>query len=296
MRGGCEATLTSIFSWALWARHHRKNPSALTEPQASVPRISMLVTTVSTTDTWPRTELATVSKNNSALKLPGRSVLWSTDCQARLSLCWKGNSEEISVKSHFTFGMSNTEKCRNVLTKGSLTQKSASVSCETWAVANSDNYGLILFMAWFGVMLVVSLELGQLTPAEKVALYVEYTMPGHLWLLEAAETASAAGQLSAGGIKQLRSLVTGYGHFHPHSWLQFSPGLHWSLWMNGCAKRGTWPMCSHGQQMCFCTMEAKSSTAWLSYQGDIAGNAVKWSHLSLRMRSRHTGETGMGFF
>lgn len=42
-------------------------------------------------------------------------------------------------------------------------------------------------------------------------------MPGHLWLLEAAETASAAGQLSAAGIKQPRSLVTGYGHFHPHS-------------------------------------------------------------------------------
>lgn len=58
-------------------------------------------------------------------------------------------------------------------------------------------------------MLVVSLELGLLTAAEKVALYVEYIMPGHLGLLEAAETASAAGQLSAGGIKQLRNLVTG---------------------------------------------------------------------------------------
>lgn len=99
-------------------------------------------------------------------------------------------------------------------------------------------------MAWFIIMLVVSLELGLLTPAEKVALYVEFTMPGHLWLLEAAETASAAGQLSAGGIKQLRNLVTGYGHFHPHSWQQFSPGLHWSVWMNGCAKRGTQLMCS----------------------------------------------------
>lgn len=43
-------------------------------------------------------------------------------------------------------------------------------------------------------------------------------------------------------------------------------------------------------------MEAKPSSAWLSYQGETAGNALKWSHLSLRVRPRHTGGTGTGFF
>lgn len=53
-------------------------------------------------------------------------------------------------------------------------------------------------------MLMVSLELEQLAPAEKLALCVEYTMPGHLWLSETDEMASATGQLSVEGIKRSR--------------------------------------------------------------------------------------------
>lgn len=51
-------------------------------------------------------------------------------------------------------------------------------------------------------------------------------------------------------------------------------------------------LCS--RQPRFCTVEVKHGTAWLSHQGKSDGNEVKWSHLSLRPRSRHTGGTGMG--
>lgn len=80
-------------------------------------------------------------------------------------------------------------------------------------------------MALIGVMLMMSTELWQLTPAEKTALYVEYTTSGHLWLLETAKTASVAGQLSAEGIRQLRRPVTGDEQFRPRSWPELSPGL-----------------------------------------------------------------------
>ena len=40
-------------------------------------------------------------------------------------------------------------------------------------------------------------------------------MPGHLWLLETAEAASVAGQISAAGIRQPRQPVTGYGLLRP---------------------------------------------------------------------------------
>lgn len=36
------------------------------------------------------------------------------------------------------------------------------------------------------------------------------------------------------------------------------------------------------------------SEAWLSHQGENDRNAVKQSHLSLRLRSSHAGGTGMG--
>lgn len=66
-----------------------------------------------------------------------------------------------------------------------------------------------------GITLMMSSELRQLMPAEEMALYIAWTMPGHLWLLETAEAASVAGQLSAAGIRQLRQPVTGYGFLCP---------------------------------------------------------------------------------
>lgn len=48
------------------------------------------------------------------------------------------------------------------------------------------------------------------------------------------------------------------------------------------------------RQACFFTVEVKHAAAWSSGQRETGGNAVKWSHLSLRPRSRHTGGTGMG--
>lgn len=87
------------------------------------------------------------------------------------------------------------------------------------------NYGLILFMALIGVTLMMSTALWQLTPAEKTALCVEYTTSGHLWLLETAQAASVAGQLSAEGIRQLRRPVTGDEQIRPCSRPELSPGL-----------------------------------------------------------------------
>lgn len=138
-RGGWEATQASVFSWALALRCHWKHPTAVPEPQTSVPKKSMSLATASSgqemLDQQHSGNRLQKSRCPDIPRQTGLIIRWQR-CKSSLRRRWKGSPEEMRVKSHFTFGTSDTEIFRKMLTKGLLTQKSATVSCETWAVAN----------------------------------------------------------------------------------------------------------------------------------------------------------------